>query len=653
MIICTLLAALALGTSPAANRAAIQKEIDAAAARGGGRVTIPAGTWMTGSLRLKDGVELHLEKGAVLKGSTDRTDYNPDDVFPENPSSAGEEWSGGHLVWAYKAKDIAITGGGTIDGNGGAFFGDCQYNWWPLGYKYGIKLFPTDREWFRPGFMVALFQCRNIRLEGVTLANTPCWTCHIRCSDGVAIKGVTIDADRTIANSDGFSIDCTRNVTVEKCVIKTGDDGFAIRASCRHHAATNVCENISVRDCDVWSCCHAVRLGIGTGTIRNVSFEDCRFHEATCSVAYTPAWVATGRNVYIENTRFTRCFIGECERPVVTWMPNADAHVRDALFEDCEMESLLPSAVNQTEKALVEGIRFVRCHRKTLFDGFKVRQDIRWLSEHKATIRREADLFVTGNAATGLTDCSPVRGEEKGVLILSFDDRNFDGWVGAIPLFDKYGAHATFFVSGEINNPIVRKLKVLRAHGHSVGLHGLRHADADAEIAAKGADRYYDEEIAKQKRTCDVCYVPVSSFGYPNGRRTEASDRLFFDRGFERVRCSAPGATPYDPKGTKQAARKPLPTNEALFFPAKDLPKRRLIETITVGEAYRTDIEEVVACLARAAARKEVFAITSHGIGPNAKDINMKAEWLERILAEAQKLGLRVIGFDELPPPEE
>ena len=247
---------------------------------------------------------------------------------------------------------------------------------------------------------------------------------------------------------------------------------------------------------------------------------------------------------------------------------------------------------------------------------------------------------------------TPMRGEVKGVLILSFDDRNFEDWRDAIPLFDKYGAHATFFVSGEIDNDAARTMKLLHAHGHSIGLHGLCHADADTAIAAKGVDRYYDDDIARQRRACDVCHVPVCCFGYPNGRRTEESDRLFYDRGFERVRCSLPGATPYDPKGTKQAARKPLPANEALFFPAKDLPKHRLIETITVGEAYRTDIEEVVACLARAAARREVFAITSHGIGPDARDINMKAEWLERILAEAQKLGLRVIGFDELPPPD-
>ena len=120
-------AVLVLGESPSENRAAIQREIDAVAAGGGGRVTIPAGEWVTGSIELKSGVELHVPKGAVLRGSTSRTDYNPDDVFPENPSSAGEEWSGGHLIYAYKASDVAITGGGTIDGSGPAFFGECQY----------------------------------------------------------------------------------------------------------------------------------------------------------------------------------------------------------------------------------------------------------------------------------------------------------------------------------------------------------------------------------------------------------------------------------------------------------------------------------------------------------------------------------------------
>ena len=109
------------------------------------------------------------------------------------------------------------------------------------------------------------------------------------------------------------------------------------------------------------------------------------------------------------------------------------------------------------------------------------------------------------------------------------------------------------------------------------------------------------------------------------------------------------GATPYDPDGKKQADRKPLVTNEAVFFPAAELKKRFRIDTIIVGEAYHTDIDEICDCIRRAAERKEVLSITSHGISPNAKHINMKTEWLERILATAKDSGLAVIGFDELP----
>ena len=124
---------------------------------------------------------------------------------------------------------------------------------------------------------------------------------------------------------------------------------------------------------------------------------------------------------------------------------------------------------------------------------------------------------------------------------------------------------------------------------------------------------------------------------------------LFRAKGFEHVRGGVKGATPYDPDGVKQADRKPLVTNDAVFFPASDLPNRFRIDTIIVGEAYHTDIDEICACVRRAAERKEVLSITSHDIAPDAKHIHMKTAWLEKILATASECGLAVIGFDELP----
>ncbi len=633
--------------APAANRAAINRAIAAASSSGGGRVFVPPGEWLTGTVELLSGVDLHLEKGAVLKGSVLQSDYNPDDVFPENFHSVGEEWSGGHLILAYKAEDIAITGEGVIDGNGAAFFGDTQEEGWSPWYKYGIKLHPLDREWFRPGPMVACFLSKRIRLEGVTLRNTPCWTAHFRCCDGLEARGVTIDADREIANSDGFSVDCTRDVHIADCVVKTGDDGFAIRASCALHAAEHPCEKIRIENCDIWSCCFGIRFGVGTGTIRDVSVDNCRFHETGMGFGFTPAWINDGKNVYIEDIRIRNCVIRESERPVSIGMPAGDARVTDVLFEDCHFEALLPSHLGGTEKSRPENILFKRCSYHQI-PCLRVRQNRQWLRSHKKRNREFLETWgPMGKVET--VDCDPAPFGARGVLLLAFDDKNFAGWEAARPVFAKYGAHATFFVSGDFPSEAVRVLKHLSEEGHSIGLHGLHHLNADEAVATRGADRYWAEEVWPQTDRAHKAYVPFESFGYPNNRRNDETDALFRKNGFQHVRGGVKGATPYDPDGTKQADRKPLVTNDAVFFPAADLPKHFRIDTIIVGEAYHTDIDEICACLKRAAERKEVLCITSHNIAPDAKGINMKTEWLEKILATAVDCGLVLWGFDELP----
>lgn len=641
-----LAARVVLGPDAAVNRVAIQKAVDETSAAGGGRVDIPAGEWMTGSIQLKDGVELHLARGATLRGSVNPADYNANDAFPDNIWSDAEEWSGGHLVWAWCAERIAITGEGTIDGNGPAFFGDCdedsRFPW----YKYGLKLHPLDREWFRPGMMVAFFRCRDIRLVGVTLTRTPAWTCHLRCCDGVDIRNVTIDADRTIANSDGFSIDCTRNVMVEKCVLKTGDDGFAIRASCRHHAETNFCENIEIRDCDIWSCCFGIRLGIGSGTIRNVRVVDTRIHEAAdAGVGFTPAWIAGRRNCHIEDIRLVNCRISQCARPVDGAPSGDDSKIVGVLFEGCVFDTLLPVAMNGSDRCR---LTFRNCVRNPL-ETLKVRHHWKW---NESAIRNKRRIFaeVGGDRSKIVIDnCRPLPFGSTGVLLLSFDDRNFADWERAIPLFAKYGAHATFFVSGEFTPDAIRTAKKLMAEGHSIGLHGQHHANVKEVVAKEGWKAYCAHELDTVKRQCDVAYIPVRNFAYPDGCRDETTDKLLLTR-FDRLRGPlAQSVRPYDPKGEKRAELKPLVTDERVFFPVAELPKRRVLDRVLIGEAYNTDIDDVVACIKRAAERKEVLALASHGIKHDAKGVDLKTEWLECILAAARDAGVAVLGYEETP----
>ena len=390
--------------TPSVNAAAIQAALEAAADAGGGMVVVPPGTWNTGTIRMRSHVELRIEKGAVLKGSVRQEDYNANDEFPENFWSADEEWSGGHLILGCKVENVAITGEGIIDGSGPAFFGECDEDSRFPHYKYGLKLHPIDRRWFRPGPMVAFFLSKDIRLKGVTLANPPAWTAHFRCCDGLDIRGVTIDADRTIANSDGFSIDCTRNVTVGDCAIKTGDDAFAIRASCRipGHAESHPCENIRIQNCDVWSCCYGIRLGVGTGTVRNVVVEGCRFHESAQGINFSTSWTPGAKGVYIGNIRVSRCEILECACPVGMFVCSEDWRICDVTFEDCRFESLKPISLWGKAGRMPERITFRNCSRKCL-ERLKVRHHRGWSDQ------KDARFFDDNNCVASLVveNCRP------------------------------------------------------------------------------------------------------------------------------------------------------------------------------------------------------------------------------------------------------
>jgi len=594
-----------LGTDAATNRLVLQRAINSVSAHGGGRVVLPTGVWQTGSIELKSGVELHVPKGVVLKGSANKRDYNANDAFPENAWSEAEEWSGGHLVWARCAENIAITGSGTIDGNGPAFFGDCdEDSRWPW-YKYGLKLHPIDREWFRPGMMVAFFRCRGIRLEDIKLANTPAWTCHFRCCEGVAIRSVTIDADRTIANSDGFSIDCTRNVVVEKCVLKTGDDSFAIRASCHRHAETNLCENIIIRDCDVSSCCSGIRFGIGTGTIRNVRVSNLRIHEASdTGIGFTPAWISGSRNCYIEDVELKDCTISDCVRPMSAGA-DGNSLVANIRFTNCVFNTLLPSLVWGSDRCRID---FRDCTRNTI-ERFRIRHRWQW-NEREICNSRSIFAEVRGDGSkVGLVNCRPRPFGSTGVLLLSFEGRDFAVWERFVPLLAKYGAHGTFFVSGEFDSPAVRIAKRLMASGHAIGLSGR-----------------YRPVV---KRQCDVAYIPVRSIARLSGGSDGISDDSLLDN-FDRIRVGF--------------ADHCLNVNDdQLFIPVRDLSSCRVLKSAVLDLSRDVDMNDVRDCICRAGTRNETLVLSVCGGGCSA------FQRMDKILIAAKERNVAVLSYDEIP----
>ena len=233
----------------AATAAEWQDEIDAAAARGGGRVTIPAGRHVTGGLMLKSNVELHLEKGAVLEGSPSTNDY----PVVELPCSEGK-WMA--VVMAVGATNVAITGEGEIFGNGTAFpqpesYGRLQEGWRPRGLFFG--------------------NCRGVTLKGFRLRDAGCWGCVVQCCEDVEIRGLTID-NHSNANNDGIDIEAF-NAVIADCDIDASDDGVCLKSNNPEFRSGNILvSNVTAR-----SHCAALKIGTAShGIVTNVLFVDCR-----------------------------------------------------------------------------------------------------------------------------------------------------------------------------------------------------------------------------------------------------------------------------------------------------------------------------------------------------------------------------------------
>lgn len=180
------------------NTAAIQAAIDACTRAGGGQVLIPAGgAYLSGTLMLKSRVMLHLENGALLLGSPNMTDYNPD--YP-------------HLIFAENAEFTGITGTGTINGNGPAF--------WDENFEPATRPLP----WLR------FLNCRYLTFEGVHLLDSPAHVLVLRGCDGAIVNGLRIVNHLQSPNTDGIDVTDSRNVHISNCYIETGDDAICLKS---------------------------------------------------------------------------------------------------------------------------------------------------------------------------------------------------------------------------------------------------------------------------------------------------------------------------------------------------------------------------------------------------------------------------------------
>jgi unsaturated rhamnogalacturonyl hydrolase len=272
---------------------AIAQAIDACHQAGGGRVVVPAGEYLTGPIHLKSGVNLHLDHGATLKFKTDPKAYLP---AVRTWFEGMECYNYSPLIYAFGAKNIAVTGAGVLDGQA------ANDNWWPWkgkkdhGWQNGMPQQKTARDrlgkmveqgtpveerrfgegdYLRPSF-IEPFRCENVLIEGVRVVRSPMWELHPVLCTNVIVRGVHIETHGP--NNDGCDPEACRDVLIEDCVFDTGDDCIAIKSG-RNNDGRRIgvpTENVVIRRCTMNDGHGGVTIGSEiSGGCRNVFVEDC------------------------------------------------------------------------------------------------------------------------------------------------------------------------------------------------------------------------------------------------------------------------------------------------------------------------------------------------------------------------------------------
>lgn len=403
----------ARGDRTTLNTDAIAKAIEACTAAGGGQVLVPAGDFLTGAVHLKSNVELHLADGATLLFSTDPAHYPM--VFTR--------WEGielinySPLVYAYKARNVAITGKGTLDGQAGA------EHWWswkgpwggtvPYGWREGMpnqrparaKLFqmaedrvPVEKRVFGPGShlrppFIQPYLCENVLIEGVRIRRSPFWNVHPVLCRNVIVRGIDVMGHGP--NNDGIDPESVDMMLIEDCVFDTGDDCIAVNSGRNEDGRrlATPAQNILIRNCrmreghggvvvgsqisggarwvfaencvmdspDLWYAIRFKNNALRGGLLENFYYRDIRVGQVsraavTCDFNYEEG--ANGRFVpRLRNVVIERLKAAQAVR-VLDSQGLPGAPVTDITLRDCSFDGVSqPSIVRHTERLVLDNVR--------------------------------------------------------------------------------------------------------------------------------------------------------------------------------------------------------------------------------------------------------------------------------------------------------
>ena len=305
----------AKGDRTSDDQASIQAAIDACAEAGGGTAYFPAGDYLSGTIRLRSHVTVHLDAGATIW-------VNPSPEAYDDPKR-------GRLFVADDAEHIAIVGSGAIHGQGTA----------DLGRRPGVS---DEKPAFRTG--IVLFEhCRHVAIRGIKILYSDSWSIHLKRCETVFIDGVTILNNYWRTNSDGIDPNSCRDVHISNCHIVAGDDCIVLKAT-----DPEPCENVVVTNCTLESIATALKLGTEShGDFRNIHFSNCVIRHTSVGIGFYLKDGATMEQVSFSNISI------ECADPVEVhhvvypiFMDIEQRHadspvgaIRDVIFRDIQIRS--------------------------------------------------------------------------------------------------------------------------------------------------------------------------------------------------------------------------------------------------------------------------------------------------------------------------
>ncbi len=251
-----------VGDGVTLNTEAFKNGISKLSKQGGGHLNVPAGIWLTGPIMLKSGIDLHLDKNAIILFSADKS------LFVD-PSGKSDRCYAG--IRASKQKNIAITGEGIIDGNGAQWrpvkrekVSDVEWKafqeiggverqegklWYPWDVKAGypnIADTPENQEKMRAD-LIRVTDCENVFIQGVTVQNSPRFHVHPCNSKNVIVDGVTVRCPWNAQNGDAIDFSDVNVGLIVNCTVDAGDDGLCMKSGKNKPASpANGCADILI-----------------------------------------------------------------------------------------------------------------------------------------------------------------------------------------------------------------------------------------------------------------------------------------------------------------------------------------------------------------------------------------------------------------------